>query len=83
MGAGRQTAIAVDVREDAQFDVLLALTPFSISVEGWSEGPPVRQLYGASDTGNGLHVSVTASQEAQLNERLAALGVRGAFYSRD
>ncbi|WP_328723427.1 hypothetical protein OHT52_30600 [Streptomyces sp. NBC_00247] len=72
--------IDVDVRDDAQFDVLLALAPFTIHAEGWRQG---RQIFSASDTGTALMIAVTARQEALLMSRLGASGVPAtAFTSR-
>ncbi|MGA5701718.1 hypothetical protein [Peterkaempfera bronchialis] len=88
IGAGREAGgfdydpgmgIEVDVRDDAQFDLLVALAPYSIHVEGWSRGSVV---YSANDTGTGLCVMLTASQETDLVTRLVALGMTSPLYAR-
>ncbi|MDQ0798086.1 hypothetical protein [Streptomyces sp. B1I3] len=63
--------IDIAVRDDTQFDVLLALAPFTIHAEAWRQG---RQIFSASDTGTALWIAVTSQQEAQLTSRLGALG---------
>ncbi|MFD8733398.1 hypothetical protein ACFV06_00575 [Streptomyces sp. NPDC059618] len=69
--------IDVDVRNDVQFGVLLALAPYTIHAEGWQQG---REIFSASDTGTALWISVTSEQEVRLMSRLEALGVpRTAF----
>ncbi|WP_169797004.1 hypothetical protein [Peterkaempfera griseoplana] len=72
--------IEVDVRDDAQFDLLMALAPYSIHVEAWSRGVAV---YSASDTGTGLCATVTASQEAELTTRLDAHGMGSPLRTRN
>lgn len=62
----------VDVREDTQFDVLLALAPYTIHAEAWRQG---RKIFSASDTGTALWIAVTSEQEVRLMSRLDALGV--------
>ncbi|MGW0857710.1 hypothetical protein [Streptomyces sp. NPDC002690] len=69
---GLGMGIDVDVRDDAQFDVLLALAPFTIGAEGWQGD---REIFSASDTGTALCIAVTARQEALLMARLGALGI--------
>jgi hypothetical protein len=64
--------IDVDVRDDEQFAVLLALAPFTIGAEAWARG---RLVLSAGDTGTSLCIAVTARQEADLMARLDALGV--------
>ncbi|MFF3061969.1 hypothetical protein [Streptomyces sp. NPDC057909] len=64
--------IAVDVHDDAQFDVLLALAPYTIHAEAWQQGQP---LFSADDTGTALWIAVTSKQETQLMSRLDALEV--------
>ncbi|MCQ9130266.1 hypothetical protein [Streptomyces hilarionis] len=64
--------IDVDVRDDTQFDVLLALAPYTIHAEAWRQG---REIFSASDTGTALWVAVTSEQEVRLMSRLDALGV--------
>ncbi|MCM2425034.1 hypothetical protein [Streptomyces sp. RKAG337] len=69
--------ISVDVRDDSQFDVLLALAPYTIHAEAWCQG---RQIFSASDTGTALWIAVTPQQELHLISRLQALGIeRTAF----
>ncbi|TLQ43838.1 hypothetical protein [Streptomyces marianii] len=64
--------IDVDVRDDTQFDVLLALAPYTIHAEASRRG---RQIFSAGDTGTALWIAVTSEQEDQLMSRLDALGV--------
>ncbi|MEU0680157.1 MULTISPECIES: hypothetical protein [Streptomyces] len=64
--------IDVDVRDDAQFEVLSALAPYTIHAEGWREG---RLVFSASDTGTALWVAVTQQQEVELMSRLVAHGI--------
>ncbi|MFJ3159785.1 hypothetical protein [Streptomyces kanasensis] len=72
--------IDVDVRDDTQFEVLLALAPFTIHAEAWRQG---REIFSAGDTGTALWIAVTAAQEARLLARLGTVGVaRSAFRTR-
>jgi hypothetical protein len=64
--------IDVDVREDTQFDVLLAVAPYTIHAEAWRQG---REIFSASDTGTALWIAVTSEQEVRLMSRRDALGV--------
>ena len=64
--------IDVDVHDDAQFEVLLALAPYTIHAEGWREG---QLVFSASDTGTALWVAVTQQQEVELMSRLVAHGI--------
>jgi len=64
--------IDIDVRDDAQFEVLLALAPYTIHAEAWRTG---RQVFSAGDTGTALWVAVTQQQEVELMSRLAAHGI--------
>lgn len=64
--------IDVDVRDDMQFDVLLALAPYTIHAEAWQQG---REIFSASDTGTALWIAVTSEQEVRLMSRLDTLGV--------
>ncbi|MYQ82227.1 MULTISPECIES: hypothetical protein [unclassified Streptomyces] len=64
--------IDVDIHDDAQFDVLLALAPYTIHAEAWRQG---EQLFSADDTGTALWIAVTSQQEIQLMSRLGALAV--------
>ncbi|MGA5701730.1 hypothetical protein [Peterkaempfera bronchialis] len=89
IGAGREAhgfdhdprmGIDVDVQDDAQFDLLVALAPYSINVEAWSRGVAV---YSASDTGTGLCVELTAPQEAELVAQLSAHGMTSPLHARD
>ncbi|MFC9244917.1 hypothetical protein ACFT7S_13035 [Streptomyces sp. NPDC057136] len=65
-------AIDVAVHDDAQFDVLLALAPFTIHAEAWRHG---QEIFSTADTGTALWIAVTAQQEVQLMSRLGALGI--------
>jgi hypothetical protein len=64
--------IDVDVRDDAQFEVLLALAPYTIHAEGRRQGRPV---FSAGDTGTALWLAVTEWQEVELMSRLHAYGI--------
>lgn len=64
--------IDVDVRDDAEFEVLSALAPCTIHAEAWSEGGLV---FSASDTGTSLWMALTPAQEAELRSRLDLLEV--------
>lgn len=64
--------IDVDVRDDTQFEVLLALAPFTIHAEGRRGS---EEIFSASDTGTALWIAVSAEQEALLMSLLAAQGV--------
>ncbi|MEU9607536.1 hypothetical protein [Streptomyces sp. NPDC048057] len=64
--------VDVDVRDDAQFALLLDLAPYTIGAEGWRGDRPV---FSASDTGTSLWVRLTAAGEAELCAQLAARGV--------
>ena len=82
-GKGDPVGIEVDVQDDAQFEVMVGLAPYSIGVECWGRGAEAgAEVYGASDTGTGLCVALTPPQEEELTARLAALGVTGAFCTR-
>lgn len=64
--------IVIDVRDDAQFDVLLALAPFTIHAEAWrADGA----AFSTGDTGTALCIAVTEQQEAELTARLHAQGI--------
>ncbi|MEU9623879.1 hypothetical protein [Streptomyces sp. NPDC048155] len=64
--------IDVDIHDDAQFDVLLALAPYTIHAEARRQSEP---LFSADDTGTALWIAVTSQQELQLMSRLGALAV--------
>ncbi|MFF9854392.1 hypothetical protein [Streptomyces litmocidini] len=64
--------IDIDVRDDAQFELMLDLVPHTINAEGWREG---RAVFSASDSGTSLWMAVTQEQEAELLSRLDALGI--------
>ncbi|MEU3500887.1 hypothetical protein ABZ726_08980 [Streptomyces hundungensis] len=64
--------IDIDVHDDAEFEILLALAPYTIHTEGWRGR---RQIFSASDTGTSLWVAVTGEQQADLLARLAARGI--------
>ncbi|WP_326592556.1 hypothetical protein [Streptomyces brevispora] len=70
--------IDVDVHDDAQFDVLLALAPYTIHAEAWRQG---QQLFSANDTGTALWISVTSQHETRLMSRLGALRVTGTAFA--
>ncbi|WP_326586143.1 hypothetical protein [Streptomyces sp. NBC_01294] len=70
--------IDIDVRDDTQFDVLLAMAPYTIHAEAWRQG---REIFSASDTGTALWIAVTSEQEVQLMSRLDALGVPQAAFT--
>ncbi|MEE4546570.1 hypothetical protein V2S66_31975 [Streptomyces sp. V4-01] len=64
--------IDIDVRDDAQFAVLLDLAAHTIHAEGSSGG---RGIFSASDTGTALWIAVTPEQEAELRSQLDAFGI--------
>lgn len=64
--------IDIDVRDDAQFEVLLDLAAHTIHAEASAAG---RQVFAASDTGTALWVAVTAAQEEQLLSLLDGFGI--------
>ncbi|MFF8775241.1 hypothetical protein [Kitasatospora sp. NPDC015120] len=64
--------IDIDVREDAQFELLLDLAPHTINAEG-RRGDQL--VFSASDSGTSLWIAVTLEQEAELLSRLGALGI--------
>ncbi|MFG3496771.1 hypothetical protein [Streptomyces sp. NPDC047886] len=64
--------IDIDVRDDAQFEVLVDLAPYTINAEG-RRGD--RLVFSASDTGTSLWIAVTAVQETVLLARLDTLGI--------
>ncbi|MFD7703355.1 hypothetical protein [Streptomyces caelestis] len=66
------TGIEIDVRDDAQFELLLDLAPYTINAEGW-QGE--RLVFSASDSGTALWIAVTDEQAAQLLARLDASGI--------
>ncbi|MER6116433.1 hypothetical protein [Streptomyces sp. NPDC001743] len=72
--------IDVDVRDDTQFDVLLALAPYTIHAEAWRQS---REIFSAGDTGTALWIAVTSEQEARLMSRLHALGVPQAPFTTE
>ncbi|MFJ4880902.1 hypothetical protein ACIP93_37635 [Streptomyces sp. NPDC088745] len=72
--------IEVDVQDDAQFDVMLALAPYSIHAEAWRQERP---LFSANDTGTALWIAVSAQEETRLMSRLDVLRIPGmAFVDR-
>ncbi|GAA5005839.1 hypothetical protein GCM10023317_40510 [Actinopolymorpha pittospori] len=64
--------IEVEVTDDDQFDLLVALSPFTINAEGYTEADDL--IYSASDTGTGLWMQLTPTQHEELVERLRASG---------
>ncbi|MEU1698147.1 hypothetical protein ACPC36_30935 [Streptomyces pseudogriseolus] len=66
------TGIEIDVRDDAQFELLLDLAPHTINAEGWRGD---RLVFSASDSGTALWIAVTDEQAAELLARLDALGI--------
>lgn len=64
--------IDIDVRDDAQFELLLNLAPYTINAEG-RRGD--RLVFSASDSGTSLRIAVTQDQAAELLSRLDALGI--------
>ncbi|MBE1604777.1 hypothetical protein [Actinopolymorpha pittospori] len=60
--------IEVDVSDDDQFELLVALSPFTINAEGYTEADEL--VYSASDTGTGLWMLLTPAQYEELVERL-------------
>ncbi|MFH8805548.1 hypothetical protein ACH4F6_39435 [Streptomyces sp. NPDC017936] len=66
------TGIETDVRDDAQFELLLDLAPHTINAEGWQGD---RLVFSTSDSGTALWMAVTDEQAEQLLARLDALGI--------
>ncbi|SDR70356.1 hypothetical protein SAMN04489717_0159 [Actinopolymorpha singaporensis] len=66
------TGIELDVSDDDQFDLVVALSPFTISAEGWAESD--EQIYSASDTGTGLWMALTPREHSEVRERLLTRG---------
>lgn len=64
--------IDIDVADDAQFELLLDLAPYTIHAEAWHGD---QQVYSASDTGTSLWISVTPEQKTELLSRLDTLRV--------
>ncbi|RKE05008.1 hypothetical protein BX266_7248 [Streptomyces sp. TLI_171] len=64
--------IDIDVRDDAQFGLLLDLAPHTIQAEGWRGD---RLVFSASDSGASLWIAVTADQMVELMSRLDARGI--------
>ncbi|WP_062641134.1 hypothetical protein [Streptomyces maremycinicus] len=64
--------IDIDVRDDAQFELLSDLAPHTINAEGWRGD---RLVFSASDSGTTLWIAVTQEQEAELLSRLDTLGI--------
>ncbi|MDJ0466456.1 hypothetical protein [Streptomyces sp. H27-C3] len=63
--------IDIDVRDDAQFEVLVDLAPYTIDAECSQEG---QSVFSASDSGTSLWITITPKQETELRARLDALG---------
>jgi hypothetical protein len=63
--------IDIDIHDDAQFEVLLDLAPYTIHAEGWQGD---RLVFSASNSGTSLWIAVTQEQEAELMSQLDALG---------
>ncbi|MGY1498792.1 hypothetical protein ACW4TU_19710 [Streptomyces sp. QTS52] len=79
LAAGRRSrradlgmAIDIDVRDDEQFGLLLALAPHTINAEA---GQGDRSVFSANDSGTSLWLAVTMEQEAELRRRLGELGI--------
>ncbi|MGV9281848.1 hypothetical protein [Streptomyces sp. NPDC003730] len=64
--------IDIDVRDDAQFELLLDLVPHTINAEGWRGD---QLVFSASDSGTSLWMTVTQGQEEELLSRLDAQGI--------
>ncbi|RST17671.1 hypothetical protein [Streptomyces sp. WAC05374] len=64
--------IDIDVRNDAQFALLLDLAPHTINAEGWRED---QLVFSASDSGTSLWMVVTRGQEGEPRSRLEVLGI--------
>ncbi|GAA2758434.1 hypothetical protein [Actinopolymorpha rutila] len=67
-----QIDIEVDVDDDEQFELVVAVSPFTIALEGWSEAD--EEIYSASDTGCGLWLALTPAEEAEFRRRLTECG---------
>ncbi|NYH93290.1 hypothetical protein [Actinopolymorpha rutila] len=67
-----QVDIEVDVDDDEQFELVVAVSPFTIGVEGRSETD--EEIYSASDNGRGLWLALTPAEEADFRRRLTERG---------
>ena len=72
--------IDIDVRDDAQFEILVNLAPHTIHAEGRRGS---RTVFTASDTGSAPWASVTQPQEAELTSRLMAYGIAPTAFGVD
>ncbi|MEU9994210.1 hypothetical protein [Streptomyces sp. NPDC050848] len=64
--------IDIDVRDDAQFELLLDLAPHTIHTEGRRGN---QLVFNASDSGTSLWMALTQEQETELLSRLHAQGI--------
>ncbi|GAA2760887.1 hypothetical protein GCM10009872_62480 [Actinopolymorpha rutila] len=62
----------MDVDDDEQFELVVAVSPFTIGVEGRSETD--EEIYSASDNGRGLWLALTPAEEADFRRRLTERG---------
>ncbi len=67
------TAVDIDVSDEAQFDAFLALLPYTINAEGWASGPGRQSLDHAgapilavSDTGSGVVCAPDRRERGEL-----------------
>lgn len=70
--ADPEMGIDIEVRDDAQFELLLDLVPHAINSEAWRGD---QLVFSASDSGTSLWTTVTQRQEAELLSRLEAQGI--------
>jgi hypothetical protein len=67
-----RTGVDLDPRNDAEFEVLITLSPHTLLADGWDEDG--RNIYSASDEG-GLWLRLTADEHAEVSRRLSEIGV--------
>lgn len=67
-----RTSVDLDPRDDIEFGVLIALSPYTLLADGWDEGG--RNIYSADDQG-GLWLCLTADEYAEVSRRLSEVGV--------
>ncbi|WP_157181042.1 hypothetical protein [Actinopolymorpha alba] len=65
--------VEVDPRNGEQFELVVALSPFTTGAEGLDNSEKL--IYSASDTGSGLWMALTPSEHSELREKLLARGV--------
>jgi len=64
--------VDLDPRNDAEFEVLIILSPHTLLADGYDEDG--RNVYSADDQG-GLWLKLTADEHAEVSRRLSEVGV--------